>query len=259
MTAGGANQVAKPETRPREACRGGPGKPLLVCDWERALMIHYAIDPAVLQPHVPFELDTRDGQAFVSLVAFTMRDMRLRRGGRLTHWLTIPIATHGYLNVRTYVRVGRERGIQFLTEWMPNKLSLAMAPATFGLPYRYGHLDFHHRHEEGYAYGTVTPGDRTAALHYHATFDKDAGFAPPVNGSLAEFLMERYMAFNDAGVRRKFRVWHPSWPQVPARVRVTDNGLLARSGPWFAKLELIGANYSPGFRNVGLGRPEKLE
>ena len=53
---------------------------------------------------VPFPLDLHEGRAFVSLVAFTMRDLAPRRGGRWTSWLLRPIATHEFLNVRTYVR-----------------------------------------------------------------------------------------------------------------------------------------------------------
>src|SRR5438105_955225 len=52
-----------------------PGEPLFVADWERALMIHYQVDPEELQRVVPFELDLHEGRAFVTLVAFTLRRM----------------------------------------------------------------------------------------------------------------------------------------------------------------------------------------
>src|SRR6476661_8831060 len=51
-------------------------RPLAVANWERALFIHFAIDPAVLQPHVPFPLDLCEGRAYVSLVAFTQTNVR---------------------------------------------------------------------------------------------------------------------------------------------------------------------------------------
>ncbi|TDJ54766.1 MAG: DUF2071 domain-containing protein, partial [Planctomycetota bacterium] len=51
-------------------------KPFFIADWSRALFVHYAVDPAVLQPLVPLPLDLRDGHAYVSLVAFTMRGLR---------------------------------------------------------------------------------------------------------------------------------------------------------------------------------------
>ena len=77
------------------------GEPLLIADWERVLMVHFEVDAGALQRDAPFQLDLRDGRAFVSLVAFTMRGMRPHFGGRLAAWLFRPIATHHFLNVRT--------------------------------------------------------------------------------------------------------------------------------------------------------------
>ena len=129
-----------------------------LADWERALMLHYEVDPKELQPFVPFELDVREGKAFVTLVAFTMRGLRPRRGGWLTASIFAPIATHELLNVRTYVRYGGESGIYFLAEWLPNLLSVAMGGLVFGLPYRWGKLVFAHTHELGAVSGEVMAG-----------------------------------------------------------------------------------------------------
>src|SRR5258708_2906893 len=119
------------------------GEPLFIADWEQVLMIHYEVDAEALQDAVPFKLDLHDGRAFVSLVAFTMRGMRPRVGGRVASWLLKPIATHGFLNVRAYVRQGSESGIYFLAEWLENRLSVALGPPLFGLPYRLGKLEYH--------------------------------------------------------------------------------------------------------------------
>src|SRR5687767_5987006 len=121
-----------------------PGEPLFYPSWVHAVMIHYEADPDALQRDVPFELDLRDGRAFVSLVAFTLRRMRPRRGGRIGAWLLKPIATHEFLNVRTYVRGNNEPGIFFLVEWLSNRLSVPRGPSIFGLPYRYGRMDYDH-------------------------------------------------------------------------------------------------------------------
>src|SRR4051794_7560155 len=93
-----------------------PLEPLFIADWEQVLMIHYEVDPTALQSAVPFKLDVREGRAFVSLVAFSMRGMRPRFGGQLTAWLLKPIATHDFLNVRTYVEHDGEQGIYFMAE-----------------------------------------------------------------------------------------------------------------------------------------------
>src|SRR6266404_7917790 len=84
-----------------------PGEPMFIADWDRSLMIHYEVDGVALQRKVPFELDLWNGRAFVSLVVFTLCGMCPRLGGRVTALLLKPIATHEFLNVRTYVRQGR--------------------------------------------------------------------------------------------------------------------------------------------------------
>jgi uncharacterized protein len=116
------------------------GEPLFVADWKRVLMIHFEVDAEALQRDVPFELDLREGRAFVSLVAFTMRGLRPRLGGKLAAWLFRPVATHDFLNVRTYVRRGGETGIHFLAEWLSSRLAAKHGPATFSLRYRHGRI-----------------------------------------------------------------------------------------------------------------------
>src|SRR6266852_2534444 len=114
---------------------GGNREPLLLSDWQRALFIHFEVEAGALQAEVPFRLDLREGKAYVSLVAFTMRRMRPRVGGPLAEWCFGPIATHELLNLRTYVRHRGEAGIYFIAEWIPNRLSVFLGPRTFGLPY----------------------------------------------------------------------------------------------------------------------------
>src|SRR5262245_1032444 len=96
---------------------------LLLADWCDALFIHFKAEPADLQPMIPFELDTRDGGAYISLVAFTQKNLRFARGGRLAHLFAKPLAAHEFLNLRTYVRVNGEAAIYFLAEWIPNRLA----------------------------------------------------------------------------------------------------------------------------------------
>src|ERR1700757_298402 len=122
-------------------------EPLFYADWLRTVFIHYEVDAERLQREVPFELDLRQGRAYISLVAFTMQNMRPCIGRRIGAAVFKPIATHGFLNVRTYVRHREETGIYFLAEWLPNPLSVLLGPRLFGLPYRLGQLEYEHQHE----------------------------------------------------------------------------------------------------------------
>lgn len=234
-----------------------PGEPLFYANWDHAVMIHYEADPDALQREVPFELDLRDGRAFVSLVAFTLRRMRPRRGGRVGEWLLKPIATHEFLNVRTYVRARSEPGIFFLVEWLSNRLSVPLGPPVFGLPYRYGQIKYLHDQPTQGISGRVEAKAGTFSYRGASATGELAACEP---GSLTEFLMERYTAFTRPSHRRRpklFRVWHDPWPQTPIDIETTATDLLATSGAWWKTAEYIGANYSPGV-DVWMGRPHRI-
>jgi uncharacterized protein len=245
------------------------GEPLFFATWRDVLMIHFEVDAEAVQRDVPFELDLWNGRVFVSLVAFTMRDMRPRFGGKWTALLFRPIATHHFLNVRTYVRHGDECGIHFMAEWLTNRLAVMLGPATFGLPYRHGRISYQTDLSHAHFSGHVADARTNHALAFEATTEPcalasgtapDAGhFQPCPAGSLDEWLMERYTAFNSAnGNRRFFRVWHPPWPQCPAQARIAENSLLTKNWPWFKQARTVGANFSPGFDNVWMGRPQRV-
>ena len=222
-------------------------------------MIHFEVESVALQRVVPFPLDLREGRAYVSLVAFSMCDMRPRLGGRYSAWLFRPIATHDFLNVRTYVRQAGEPGIHFLAEWLTSRLAVKLGPLTFGLPYQLGRIGYQHDWTAGELRGEVMDAGDGTRLAYRAEIPERTDFQPCEQGTLEEWLMERYTAFNAAGpCRRLFRVWHPPWPQIPVTVTVTDATLLTERWPWFQEARLLGGNYSPGFEAVWMGRPHRL-
>src|SRR5829696_5541135 len=111
---------------------------MFTADWLDVIFVHFRIDPARLAPLVPLPLDVYQGDAYVSLVAFTQSNLRPRVGGRFGAMLAAPLAHHEFLNVRTYVRCGDDargdggggdvRGIFFIAEWIPNRLAAFVGP-----------------------------------------------------------------------------------------------------------------------------------
>jgi uncharacterized protein YqjF (DUF2071 family) len=232
------------------------GEPFLLADWVDVLMMHLEVDRAALQRVTPFPLDLFEGRAFVSLVAFTMRRMRPRWGGRLGAWLFQPIATHPFLNVRTYVRHRDETGIHFLTEWVPNPWSLRLGPRSFGLPYRLAKLDYRQAFDGEPRDFSGTVIDASGASFIYEGRQPPHHYAPCVEGSLEAWLMERYIAFtHHRGISRYFRVWHPPWQRTLVDVTIQKQSLLNQNWPWLAAAEMVSASGSPGFEDIWMGRP----
>ena len=216
-----------------------------VAGWDGVVMIHYSVEAERLQPQVPFPLELHEGRAWVSLVAFTLSRLRFEVGGPA-------FPDHSFLNVRTYLP---GRGIYFLAEWLDNPLCVLLGPRMYGLPYRYGRIDYHNRPADGRVRGRVQ--GRGVALEYEARVP-DLALAPAIPGSADEFLMERYTAYTERkGKRRRFRVDHAPWEFAPIDLDLRDVSLPACTGPWFAKARLEGAVWSPGFNRVRMGRPEQ--
>jgi uncharacterized protein len=229
-------------------------RPLLIGDWRRALFIHYEVPVKCLQPHIPFELDRWQGKAFVSLVAFSMERLRPAFGGAIGRWLLWPFSNNEFFNVRTYVRHRGIPGIFFISEWLNNRCSVLAGPITYGLPYQFAQIQYEHRPARGELAGRV--GDSFA---YTADIATDPSFEVSVAGSLDEFLMERYTAFTRHGRRlRYFHIWHQPWQQLAVDAHISDDRLLRRSFPWFADAAFVGANYSPGVRDVWMAAPHRI-
>lgn len=228
----------------------------LTSSWRDVLFVHYEVDATVLQRQVPFELDLFDGRAFVSLVAFQLRNLRPVRGGRLGAWLMKPVSSHELLNVRTYVHHREEPGIFFLAEFLPNLLSLPAGPHLCGLPYRFARLSFQHRAETGRISGKGRRGSRRICYHGEVEAGAELEWGEP--GSLDEFLVERYTAFTHrGGVDRSFRVWHPRWLIAPVELVLEETGLLRESGDWPEAARFVKAHYSPGFDDIWMSWPSK--
>src|SRR5439155_23764023 len=142
-----------------------------------------------------------------------------------------PIATHDFLNVRTYVRHGGEPGIFFLAEWLSNPISVHLGPRTFDLPYRFGRLAYDHARDGCALRGTVDALEGQLAYEGKVC---GAHFEPSETESLTEFVLERYTAFTKQRKRaRFFRVWHLPWKQAPAEIEVTTDTLMAGTGLWW--------------------------
>ena len=237
------------------------GDPFVFADWEQVVFLHFLIAPELLEPHVPrpLQLELFEGEACVSLVAVTLRNFRPRR------WVTPAqlfrlIAQQRFLNLRTYVRVGNEPGALFLWGWLSRPFAAPLPSEFLGLPYAFASFDYDHQVQSGPLRGVVSAGNPQASLAYLATCSPAASFEPCRPGSLAEFAMERYSGFFCRSAEpRVFRAWHPPWVQCPVDATIVDASLVTNKFPWFKQARLAGGNLAPGFPNVWLGQPHRLQ
>lgn len=239
----------------RVAMEGRVAETALLADWVEMVFIHFEVDQELLQEVVPFPLDTHEGKAYVSLVAFTMNRMRPALGGVATEWMTRPIACHQFLNLRTYVKHDGRSGIFFMKEWLNEKLAVLLGPKTFGLPYHYASVDY--RNDDQTCAGRVIGEDGELGF----TGRKNQHLAPALPRTRDAFFLERYTAFTAAGRKPQyFRVWHQPWKVGPIDRFELKNRTLFKSlrEKWTDTAKLVGAHWSPGVFDVWMGRPHAV-
>jgi len=99
--------------------------------WEHLLFAHWQVPADSLRKLVPpqLELDTFEGQAWITVVPMKMGDIHFRG-------LSLPIKSiFPQVNVRTYVKLDGKRGIYFLTIDAPRPTAVYTARWTYRLNY----------------------------------------------------------------------------------------------------------------------------
>jgi uncharacterized protein len=112
-------------------------RPIMLQGWYNVAQIHWRYEPSVVQALLPkgFTVDTFDGSAWVGLIPFEMRRIRLPFGpndglgvGRF--------GTFPETNVRTYIRDRRgRRGVWFFSLDINRVAATLVARTGYGLPY----------------------------------------------------------------------------------------------------------------------------
>lgn len=204
--------VRYPDSTPEARLEAGrAGRPLLAGAWRQLCFFNYAVPPERLEPLLPegVELDTRNGDAFVSLVALDFLELRL-----------FGVAVPGHrrfsqLNLRFYVREGDRRGVVFLRELVPKRLLAWSARLVAREPYRVARM----RSEV-----TSTPAQLSVEHHLRRGAKEHwlAVHADPARRrqralESEQFFTERHWSFNRSrlGKLLRFQVQHPVWSTLP--------------------------------------------
>jgi hypothetical protein len=183
----------------------------LTAEWRDLVMLNYAVDPTILAPHVPdgTEVDAWRGTTFVSLVAFSFLDTRVKG-------VAVPFHRNfEEINLRFYVRAkgpeGWRRGVVFVREVVPRRAIAAVARRLYNENYTACPT----RCRRGTRAGTETLeyGWRSNGewLSIGAAFSGRP--ALPAEGSEEEFITEHYWGYSSQrdGGTVEYRVEHPRW------------------------------------------------
>jgi hypothetical protein len=183
-------------------------RPFLTARWENVFLVSYRVPPALLKPRLPagLELDTRGGDAFVSLVAFEFLDTRVLR----VRW---PGCTNfAELNLRFYVRHGDERGVVFVREIVPPQVVVWAARLLYNEPYRAALLTAARRDDDTsrsmeFRLGWAGREHRVSVTGAKPSF-------VPGEKTDEHFFKEHHWGF---GRTLRYRVDHPAWAVFPVQ------------------------------------------
>jgi len=189
--------------------------------WEDVAFAHWPVPSQLVASLLPSPLvpDQHAGSAWVSLVTFQMRSLRI------THLPPIPTTRDfAEVNVRTYVIGPDGPGVWFCSLDAESFLPVLVARALYGLPYCVADIGRDPEPDQDtWTIARRWPDHATGRL---AVEPLDA----PADDDLAVFLTARWRLYAGTRVTRVARIHHEPWPLRHARVLDCDTGLVRAAG-----------------------------
>jgi uncharacterized protein YqjF (DUF2071 family) len=188
--------------------------------WEDLLFAHWPVPVEVLRERVPpsLELDTFDGQAWIGIVPFRMKDVHLR------HMPPLPLlSSFPEINVRTYVTFKGKPGVYFLSMDTTNLLFVLVTRLFANLPYFAAVMSARSVGSE-IRYRSLRFPFITRSARFGGQFRPTGEVFHPTPGTLPYFLTERYCLYT-VWWGRVFRcdIHHEPWALQPAEADIEWN------------------------------------
>lgn len=202
---------------------------MMLQNWRDLTFLHFSCEPSAIQPLIPpeFTVDTFDGRAWVGLVLFRMRDIRVPSMPS-PPWLGAFPET----NVRTYVhRDGAKPGVWFFSLDAARWLACMAARSGLGLPYVHAKMSVVKSGSE-VAYRSSRSG---GSCSVRGRIQEEP--LPKDPGGLNYFLIERYLLYSRTGRGLiKAQVHHRPYPIQQAELISCEQTLTKAAGlpslPW---------------------------
>jgi uncharacterized protein YqjF (DUF2071 family) len=200
-------------------------------------------EPEKLASFIPddMQIDTFEGKAYVSLLPLHMVDIHFRDLPPLPDNSQFP-----EINLRTYVTVNGMPGVLFLDIEADDLIADIVAKLLFAMPYHQAQMKFE-KAGSTFEMNSTRTTSTGQVVGFSAKYEPTGTPAPAKDGSLEQFLIERYDLFvNDKnGVLYKGHIEHDPWLVQPVRAAVEHNDLWRAAG-----LDITGPApiiaYSPG-------------
>lgn len=168
-------------------------------EWNNALFLHWKIPYDELRKAVParLELDTFEGEVYISLVAFQMQKIRPKHLPAVKF-----ISDFEEINLRTYVINDGKAGVYFINIEAEKYLSAFIARKLSGLPYEKSNI--------------LRKGNRFTSKNQLKKFHLEAEFniqnKLESKTELDHFLTERYCLYlEDRNQLFRFDIHHKEW------------------------------------------------
>ncbi|NCX96244.1 MAG: DUF2071 domain-containing protein [Chitinophagia bacterium] len=187
----------------------------LEAKWENIVMVNYAVPASVLLPYLPYgvELDTYQGNAYVSLVGFLFKDTRIFK-------VPIPLlGTFEEVNLRFYVyrKEGKDikRGVVFIKETVPYKAVAFLANKLY--KEHYSALKTQSTFKITESTKEITYKWLVADKWNIIKAQAKSEAIEMQNSSLEEFIFEHYYGYTkvDERTTEEYKVNHPRWKVNP--------------------------------------------
>lgn len=204
--------------------------------------MHWSFDPEVVRAIVPPELtlDLHEGKAWVGVVPFAMKDIRL------AHTPSFTAIDFLETNVRTYVHHKGEPGVFFLSLEASSRLAVLGARTLWSLPYFHAEMSMSEA-DDVISYKSMRHTAEAPSLEARWRRPPTERLQASTPGTFEHFLLERYYLF----VRHRDRickgiVHHTPYLAAPAEVLSLSQSLLTAAGLPPVERAPDCAHFSPG-------------
>jgi uncharacterized protein len=178
--------------------------------WHDTIFLHWEVPVYFLQEHIPkeIELDTFNNMAWVSLVAFEVRNMKLRKMPSLPY-----ISNFQEINLRTYVIKDGRPGIYMFSIETDKLIEVLLTRVFIGLPYKKSKIKRTRKR--------IVSQNKALNLRLDITIGKTRPLVEKTN--LDFWLTERHCLYETYGNKIcRFDIHHKQWELKNLSVSIND-------------------------------------